>query len=184
MCSQFILKIKPQHLAIKYNILIPEGLDDIDARYLPYQTASVIAANPFKEYKLQLSPMSFSLIPYWSKESRVKFATHNARIETVLEKPTWKNPFLTKHCLIPMTGFYEAVYQGPEAGHIIKFASEVGSPLFAAGIYDLWKDPNDHSKKIFSFAILTTPPSSFISDPGHDRTPLFLDFNNSKPWLE
>lgn len=201
MCSQFELITKATKKALRNQVKIPDTSEQINIRVLPYQTAPVIAVNKNQNSILQLSPMSFSLVPSWSKDPKVKFATHNARIETVLEKPTWKDPFLTKHCIVPLTGFFESAYEGPEAGNIIKFRSATSQAsqtsassdgttesddhlLFAAGIYDIWKDPSgDPSKKIFSFSILTTEPTKYILEHGHDRSPLFLSFDDAKEWL-
>lgn len=184
MCSQYELIIKATKKALRNQVKVPENsAEEINIRVLPYQIAPVIAVNKRQDNIMQLSPMSFSLIPSWSKEPKVKFATHNARLETVLEKPTWKEPFAHKHCIVPMTGFFESAYEGPEAGHIIKFSKENPELLFAAGIYDVWKNPQDTQQKIFSFSILTTEPTKFILDHGHDRSPLFLDFEDAKEWL-
>lgn len=193
MCAQFALKMKMKEL-INKAIRVPEGLESIDERYLPYQKAPVIARNYHRGGVLQLSPMSFSLVPSWSQEEKVKFATHNARIETVTEKPTWKMAFQNQHCLVPMTAFFESVYEGPEAGNMISFErkatltstdeeTEEDSVLYAAGIFDLWKDPAHQKANLFSFAILTTEPSDYIKEHGHDRSPLFLNFEDGKTWI-
>ncbi len=93
-----------------------------DDRIAPGRLAPVIIQN---EAKL----MRFSLIPSWSKEPKVKFATHNARIETVLEKPTWRKPFEKKHCLIPIDYFIEPIYEsGAHVPHEDK-APERDEPL-------------------------------------------------------
>lgn len=180
MCAQFALKIKANELSIKYGIKIPETLDLIDERFLPYRTAPVIV---LKADILKLVPMQFSLVPSWSKESKVKFATHNARIETITEKPTWKIPFSRQHCVIPLTSFFESVYEGAEAGNIIEFKKEDENVLFAAGIFDRWINPESLSQ-LFSFSILTTVPTDYIMEHGHDRSPIFLDFNHAKDWLK
>ena len=49
----------------------------------------------------------WGLVPHWSKESRPKYSTINARAETVAEKPTYRDSFKRRRCLIPATGFYE-----------------------------------------------------------------------------
>lgn len=183
MCSQFALQIMADKLSLQYNIKIPENLEEINERFLPYRKAPVIAVNKYQNSILQLSPMLFSLVPAWSKESKVKFATHNARIETVIEKPTWKEPFQSKHCVVPLTSFFESAYEGPEAGNIIEFAKPDKDILFAAGIYDIWREPTNPDNKIFSFSILTTEPTAFILEHGHDRSPIFLSFENAKTWL-
>lgn len=179
MCAQFTLKIKATDLSLKYGIKLPENLEDIDERFLPYKTAPVIV----EQNEVQkLVAMQFSLVPSWSKDSKVKFATHNARIETVTEKPTWKIPFDRFHCIIPMTSFYESAYEGPEAGHIIEFSQSQDELLFAAGIFDVWSDTKEN-KNLFSFSILTTEPDQFIIEHGHDRTPIFLKYSDAKVWL-
>lgn len=185
MCAQFGLKIRADELR-NLGIAVSSVLESIDERFLPYTKVPVVVATP---QGLKLTPMNFSLVPAWSKEPKVKFATHNARIETVSEKPAWREPFLSKHCLIPMSYFFESVYQGPHAGHIISFSRETGaeslgepSLLFAAGLFDVWVNPQT-KEPLFSCTILTTVPSTFILDNGHDRTPIFLNFADGKQWL-
>lgn len=177
MCSQFGFTTRADQLK---NLGIDTGnlQDDVSLRALPYTAVPVIVTTP---QGLKLTPMNFSLVPAWSKEPKVKFATHNARIETVTEKPAWRDPFLNRHCMIPMTCFYESVYEGPHAGHVIAFNSET-SLMFAAGLFDVWVNP-EGNKQLFSCTILTTEPSPFILANGHDRTPIFLDFADGKSWL-
>jgi putative SOS response-associated peptidase YedK len=183
MCAQFALKIEATQLSLKYKIKISDQLSSIDSRFLPHSAAPVIVKSA-DDYKL--TPMRFSLIPSWSSEPKVKFATHNARIESITEKPTWRTPFHSQHCLVPMTSFFESVYDGPEAGHIIRFSEEYDHLLFAAGIFDLWNAPQDRNPSqapFFSFSILTREPSKFILDHGHDRTPIFLKDDLAFDWL-
>ncbi|MES2801909.1 MAG: SOS response-associated peptidase family protein [Bdellovibrionota bacterium] len=185
MCAQFGLKVSADELK-KLGISVSPALEGIEERFLPYTKVPVVVSTP---QGLKLTAMNFSLVPAWSKEPKVKFATHNARIETVSEKPAWREPFLSKHCLIPMSYFFESVYQGPHAGHIISFSREIGaefqnapSLMFAAGLFDVWVNPQT-KEQLFSCTILTTEPSTFILENGHDRTPIFLNFADGKQWL-
>lgn len=180
MCAQFALKIDATKLSLKYKIKISEQLLTIDSRFLPHSNAPVIVLN---NQERKLTPMKFSLVPNWSKDPKVKFATHNARIETIIEKPTWRAPFQSQHCLIPLTSFFESVYEGPEAGNIIRFTEENDNLLFTAGIFDFWKDKEQPDKSFFSFSILTQEPSKFILDHGHDRTPIFVKDEFAFEWL-
>ena len=176
MCAQFTLKISKEDLQA-FGFTIPEDIQQIDQRFLPSKVAPVVVkANA----DLKLTGMRFSLIPSWSKEPKVKFATHNARLETVLEKPTWKKPFESQHCVVPMTGFFESVYEGEKAGNIIQFHTNENSILFAAGIFDQWVNPENKNDRFFSFSILTTEPTKYILDNGHDRSPLFLLLADAK----
>ena len=53
--------------------------------------------------------VSFWLVPYWwSKTIKdLRLATFNARVETVTTKPFFREPFKKKHCLMPVSGYYE-----------------------------------------------------------------------------
>lgn len=175
MCSQYGFAIKYKRLK-DLGISVAYGDGEINERFMPYTKVPVVVQT---SQGLKLTPMNFSLVPAWSKEPKVKFATHNARIETVIEKPAWREPFQSKHCLVPMTSFYESVYQGPHAGHIISFSSDL---MFAAGLFDVWTNP-ENREQLFSCTIITTEPSKFILENGHDRSPIFLNFEEGKQWL-
>lgn len=195
MCAQFGIEIPSQKLeasfGIKLNISMPFVLNK---RVSPYTEAPVFVFHPTKK-SFQLAKMQYSLVPAWSSEPKVKFATYNARLDTVLEKPTWKTPFIKNHCLIPLSYFVESVYEGPFAGHVLSFSSAENEVIFAAGIYDFWQAKADSKMKqsardeaqsqgFYSFAILTTEPGELIQKAGHDRSPVFLNAESGKEWLK
>jgi len=179
MCAQFMIEVVTDCFANQYKVGIPAEISHLKGRFLPHGLAPVIVREGEKRV---LKPMRFSLLPSWSKEKRVQFATHNARIETVLEKPTWKTPFLSKRCLVPMTGFIESIYKNEYAGNRVCFSSQDSRLLTAAGIWDLWLDPVNE-EVIESFAILTQAPLPFVSNIGHDRSPIFLQESAFDDWL-
>lgn len=179
MCSQFRQHFDLQAYSMIHDIEFNSENDKatfVDNRILPYRPATVITLNA--ENNLAFQYMNFSLVPSWSKDPKVKFATHNARIETVLEKPTWKIPFLRQHCIVPISSFYESSYEGPLQGNILEFKAAGGKskPLLAAGIFDIWNKTN------YSFSILTTTPDKFIEHHGHDRSPIFLNESDAVEW--
>lgn len=170
MCAQFqVDKIKFQ----KALALFVLDLKSISwkSRILPYSEAPVLL---FKEEKYLIDLFYFSLIPAWSKEKKPKFATHNTRIESVLEKPTWKRPFLKNHCLVPITTFIEPIYEGEFAGNMVKF--ELEECVFVPAIFDYWVDKKT-GEVINSFSILTAEPGEFVKKIGHERSPIFIKQN-------
>lgn len=182
MCAQYLIKIKLKELKEKFGIVIPEGLkisEVIDERVLPHRFAPVLVG---EGDKMILKLMNFSLIPSWSKERKVKFATHNARLETLAEKPTWKKPFESQHALVPLTRFVEPIYENELAGNMVQFFEKSGELLFAAALYDRWKDVKT-GEVVDSFSIITTEPPEFIAKAGHDRCPLFLKREAWGEWL-
>ncbi len=182
MCAQFLIKARVDELKKKFGILVPTELDQLellDERVLPYKQAVVVT---FENGAHTLKKMAFSLIPSWSKEKKVKFATHNARVETVTEKPTWKGPFKSKRVIVPLTHFIEPIYLNSLAGNMVQFHQKDHSILAAAGIYDSWFDP-ETKETTNSFAIVTTTPPAFVDSVGHDRCPIFLKESAYDEWL-
>lgn len=173
MCAQYDAEMTPGDLE-KYLRKI-WGLDRPawKTRIVPYAKAPVAVGD-------HLELMQYSLVPSWSKEPKVKFATYNARLDTILEKATWKRPFTKHHCVVPLSRFVEPIYTGKLAGNMVAFrAPEL---LLAAGIYDEWKNP-ETGEILKSFALVTDDPSDYVKEIGHDRQPVFLSQKRAEDWL-
>lgn len=135
----------------------------------------------------------FGLVPAWSNTPKVKFATHNARLYSVeektkreipiTEKPTWRDPFKKRHCLVPMTGFIEPIYSGDLAGKMVVFRPREVEVLLAAGLWEDWVSKEGGETRS-TFTILTDNPVTEIERMGHDRTPIFLGGEKAFEWLK
>lgn len=183
MCSQYTLKVSLGDLYELFQIANDEQLDENyenPSRVLPYTKAPVLV---YSNNKRKLEWMQFSLVPSWSKEAKNKFATHNARLESVDEKPTFRVPFVRQHCIIPMTGFVEAIYLNELAGNMVEFHPPEPKVLYAAGIWDEWVNKNT-GELLRSFSIITSEPIPFVDKVGHDRSPLFLNGPAAVNWLK
>ncbi len=116
----------------------------------------------------------WGMVPPWAKEFGGKYPTHNARIETFEEKPSyrgaWKN-FQT--CLVPMGGYYEWVKE--EDGKQPYVIHSPGDILVVAGLWEAWNDK-------LSFTIITTESSGLLSDI-HGRMPVILTKEKAVQWL-
>lgn len=99
----------------------------------------------------------------------------NARSETITEKPTFKDSFAERRCVIPSTGFYEWTHNPDERKTKYLFNCEDTGALYMAGI---WKMYGDRPK----FVILTTDANDSISDV-HDRMPVILKRAHLREWL-
>jgi putative SOS response-associated peptidase YedK len=122
--------------------------------------------------------MQWWLLPFWSKESRTKYSTFNARIENVATSHSFSVPFTRQRCLIPAKGWYEwqqlNLVKQPWYFH---FAS--GEPAAFAGIWDFWERDGEI---IESCAIIVGEPNRTVSAI-HDRMPLFVTKENEADWL-
>lgn len=124
-----------------------------------------------------IASMRWSLIPSWASD--VSSAQINARSETILEKPAFKESFELRRCLIPVDGFYEwrRRVNTKQAFH---FGLKDDSLFAFAGIWDRWKSPG--GSLIESCAILTTTPNELLRDV-HDRMPAILGEEDYDAWL-
>lgn len=135
-----------------------------------------------------LMDMEFGLVPAWSDKRRPAFATHNARLwsedgrTSISQKPTWRDAFAKRHCLVPMTGFIEPLYTGPLAGHMVQFFPTKEEVLAAAGLWETWTSKTT-GETVDTFTILTDDPDPHIAQMGHDRTPVFLTPGDFDDWL-
>ena len=185
MCSQYTLKTPLLKIAQAFGANLPDSPDSFpldfskDLKVLPHLEAPVILV---RNGQIVLDVFRYSLIPSWSKEERLKFATHNARIETIDSKAMWKAASAERHCIVPLDAFFEAVYEGHYAGNMLRFEKNSAELLYAAGIFELWKNSSS-GELIKSFAIITEDACPFIKEAGHDRQPVFLSASMARKWL-
>jgi len=123
--------------------------------------------------------MRWGLVPNWSKEFDSKYATFNARIESIEEKPSYKNAWHKKQrCLIPMAGYYE--WQAQEGGKQPFYITDrdVGC-LVSAGLYETWN--NGNAEKL-SCTMITKPAEEMLANI-HQRMPTLLTPEQGISWL-
>jgi putative SOS response-associated peptidase YedK len=82
----------------------------------------------------------FGLIPSFATSPDVRFATYNARFEELLDKPSYRQPWLRgQRCLIPADSFDEPCW---ETGRNVwwRFRRRDGTPWALAGLWNTWVD--------------------------------------------
>jgi putative SOS response-associated peptidase YedK len=122
----------------------------------------------------------WGLVPAWAKDPLIGHKLINARSETIAEKPSFKQAFLRRRCLIPADGFYEWKTEGSHKQPYL-FKMSGGKPFTFAGIWELWRDRA--GVEMTTCAIITTTPNSIIANY-HDRMPVILDEKVRWHWLE
>ncbi len=130
--------------------------------------------------KRELVPVRWGLIPSWVKDPREFARLINARIEGVLDKPSFKNAIRRRRCLVPADGFYE---WRKAAGRKRPFAirPRAGGPVAFAGIWETWTDPQ--GGEIDTMAIITCPANRTLA-PIHDRMPAVVPPEHFDAWLD
>src|SRR5215510_14321861 len=106
-----------------------------------------------------------------SLEEARKVSTFNAKVETLMTKPTFTNAFLRRRCIVPAEAFYEWV--GPKSGRQPLSIGRVdGKLLSLAGLFNYWK-PRDSAGSIATFTVVTTTPNQWMARI-HNRMPALL----------
>lgn len=175
MCGRFSLTTEEQHLNEFFNLA--GGKSPYMPRYngAPTQKLAVIT----DQLPDHLQYYRWGLIPFWAKGIPKSMPLINARAEGITEKPTFRQVFQSKRCLVPADGFYEWIRQGKKIPYRFTMADE--SPFAMAGLWDVWKD---HKNNIIgSFTIITTTANELMA-PIHDRMPVILDKEGSQKWLQ
>lgn len=122
----------------------------------------------------------WGLIPFWAKDEKIGYRMINARMETVAEKPAFRQAFRQRRCLWPVDGYYEWIARGKEKIPYRVILKDKGV-YSLAGLWETWK--NEQGEKVFSFTILTqpaTPSMEFL----HHRMPVILPREMELDWLD
>ena len=128
----------------------------------------------------KITLMRWGLIPFWAKDPRIGFKMINARAEGVESKPSFREPFRKRRCLVPDNGFYEWKKDGKEK--IPYYIKLKNNETFAfAGLYDIWIDAE--GLEVTSYTIITTSPNDLVKDI-HDRMPVILNREDEDIWLD
>ena len=103
----------------------------------------------------------------------------NARAETIFEKPSYRDAFKKRRCLIPTNGYYE--WKKSPSGNQPYFIKMKDEEIFAmAGLWETWKNPS--GEVLETCTIITTEANEIMSDI-HHRMPVIISNNNYKSWL-
>ena len=117
-----------------------------------------------------------------TQEIPTRFNVYNARLENLLERPTWQALLGRQHALVPMGRFYEWVINSQGKKELVAFTSQDGEWTWALGLWDYWRPTSNQSVGIYSFAIITTVAPPEIMQAGHHRCPLCLPLAQVGDW--
>ena len=112
---------------------IPSG-----SQHLPGQQIAAVVHDGRK----RLVAFRWGLIPAWADDPAIGNRMFNARAETLAEKPSFKQAFKKRRCLIPVDGFYEWQKMG-KGKQPLCFSLKSGRPFGLAGLYETWVSPDE-----------------------------------------
>jgi putative SOS response-associated peptidase YedK len=181
MCGRYTDSLTWEEMVRLYDLTEPEAALNLQPRYniAPTQTAAVI--RPTAKGGRSLALLRWGLIPSWSRDAKVGARMINARGETVSEKPSFRDSFRSRRCLIPADGFYE--WRGDRgAKKPSRIEMKDGSGFAFAGLWDRWTKAED-GIAVDSFTIITTTANDVLR-PLHERMPVILNPDDYDAWLD
>jgi len=146
-------------------------------RIRPTQRPPVIRRGPEGPEQL---PMRWGLVPAWAKDLSIGQKLINARAETLGEKPSFKQAFARRRCVVPASGFYEWRKEGRGKQPYFIRRRDQGL-LGIAGLWESWRQPD--GEPLLTFTIVTCEPNELLA-PIHDRMPVLLSEDGRRAWLD
>lgn len=178
MCGRFAQQRPASELA---EIFSAEPIaDDPGPRYnvAPTDEALVVVQ---REDRRGITAYRWGLIPHWADSAKVGSRMFNARAETLVNAPAFRDAFQRKRCLVPVECFYEWRREG-EARQPYTIGRADGAPLVLAGLWDGWRDPATDTVRR-TFTIVTSAPNEAMATI-HNRMPVILAESDWAAWLD
>lgn len=176
MCGRFTLIADPN--LIQTTFLLDSVPQDVAPRFNIAPTQRVLAQTNEGERRAEW--MHWGLIPSWAKDPAIGNKMINARSETLAEKPSFRNAFRKRRCLIFADGFYEwQTFGSGKRPMYIRLHD--GQPFAMAGLWEVWKEPAS-GDWLRSCTIVTTSANHFMAKL-HTRMPVILDPEARDAWL-
>lgn len=178
MCGRYTLSMTPAEVLAALRCAGPAP--DQPPRWNVSPTQAVIVAVLTNERERRLRPMRWGLIPRWAKDPSIGNRMINARAETLGEKPSFRDAYRKRRCVIVADGFYEwrktATGKQPVWIHPV-----AGGPLTFAGLWETWTSPD--GEVVDSCTIVTTEANGLIGT-FHHRMPVILREEDRDRWLD
>jgi putative SOS response-associated peptidase YedK len=178
MCGRFTLHSSSEKIAEIFDL---KSVGDIEPQYniAPTQLVGAVL-NSSKNDTREFNYFRWGLIPSWAKDKSIGAKLINARAETVADKPSFRNAFKRRRCLIVADGFYEwQKTEGKKQPFYFRLKND--QPFAFAGLWEKWESPS--SEEINSCTILTTSANELLK-PLHDRMPVILSVSDYDLWLD
>jgi putative SOS response-associated peptidase YedK len=146
--------------------------------------AHVAPGQPIGVVRMENGERRFALVrwgfvPSWAKEVKPGKPLINARGETVLEKPTFRNAMRRRRCLVPADGYYE--WSGEAGRKTPYFITRKDQDLFAfGGLWEHWMGAD--GSELETAALMTITPNADVAVI-HDRMPVIIAPEDYETWL-
>lgn len=177
MCGRFTVRMDARESARVFGVSSEGGEYTPSFNVAPAQKVPVVL---IQDGQRVMDTFQWGLIPSWAKDPAIGNRLINARAETVAEKPSFRQAFLRRRCLILADGFYEWKREGKRK-QPVHITLKDRSGFAFAGLWEHWQSPGGETVK--SCTIITTEANEFMR-PIHHRMPVILPKDKENTWLD
>ena len=184
MCTNFTPTRRAQWVKETLGVELPS--DFPEQAYPGYAAPLVVKSHQSERVACGLA--RFGLIPAWAKDDKISRHTYNARSESVVEKPSYRDAWRHRqYGLVLVDDFFEPSY---ESGKAVRWRIGLasGDPFGIACLWDRWTDPSS-GELVVTFSMLTVnadehPVMSQFHKPGDEkRTPVIIAPELQDAWI-
>lgn len=178
MCGRYASARSVDDLASTFGVS-GDDIDELPAADWNIAPTKPVPAVLLRDGRTVLTTLRWGLVPSWAPtpEGPTLF---NARVETVMDKPAFRDPVRRRRCLLPADGWYEWA-RLPDGRRVPHFLTRRDRDIVAfAGVWDSWRDAE--GRVIVSTAILTGAAAVDLAGV-HDRAPVVLDRTKWSDWI-
>ena len=176
MCGRFTLTRSAAEVAEHFGLATAPPLTP---RFNAAPTQRVLAVRAPSGAR-EAVELHWGLVPFWAKHAGDAAKHINARVETLSERPAFREAAERRRCLVPADGFYE--WRGARGARQPHHIALPQGELFAfAGLWDRWRTPDGGALE--SLTIVTTAATPNIRAL-HERMPVLVDPPGYEAWLD
>lgn len=128
----------------------------------------------------RIGEIKWGFVPPFAKDEKIGYSMINAKSETLAEKPSYKESFRSRRCVVLADGFYEWKTDG-KAKQPYRFHLGEGTLFALAGLWT--QKTREDDTKLFTCTIVTTSANADMEDI-HDRMPVILEGEALAKWLD
>jgi putative SOS response-associated peptidase YedK len=177
MCGRFVRKSTIEEIVAQFDAEFDAEFD-VSPSFNIAPSQQVLAI--VQEKRRTVRAFRWGLIPSWAKDEKIGYKMINARAESLADKPSFKQAYEKRRCLVVADGFYEW-RKDARAKTPYYFHLKTGRPFGFAGLWERWKNPD--GAVVNSCAIITTSPNRLM-EPIHDRMPVIIGQQSYGDWLD
>src|SRR5208282_5526630 len=177
MCGRYSITSAPE--AMRRLFKFTNALPNLRPRYNVAPTQDVPVVRSASDAR-ELVTIRWGIVPHWARDLSIGSKMINARSETVAEKPSFRESFKKRRCLVVADGYYE--WQKVDGKKLPwRYTLADGSPFAFAGLWARWDKASD-GVPVETCTIITTEANQ-LARHIHDRMPVILAPDDYAAWL-